>query len=198
MPDGTGGVPGAGGDPGAGGMPSGEGGMGGEPPVVGPINLFGQSDFEAGTLANWKPHSATVTSSTAFARSGTHSLFVTDRTSDWRGVEFDILGFEPGSYTVSVWVATAAGSGPQTLRLSTQIKGTGCNPDVANPNGDVFSWVHNTSNNAEATWVNLTNANFTIAAPAQGCTRSYYAIFVEGAAADVSFYLDDVTIYKNP
>jgi hypothetical protein len=162
--------------------------MGGEG-TGGSVNLFTGSGFETNTTEGWINRGSTVSASTAFPHSGTYSLLVTKGgTDNWRGADFNVLGIaQPGvSYAITVWAALSPDTpAADTLRLSWEVVGTSCA-------GSQYNWLKNTTANAPGAWVKL---EATLSVPAD-CVATLSKVYVEGPEANVSFYIDDVTMYE--
>jgi endo-1,4-beta-xylanase len=138
------------------------------------------SDFEDATAQGWGPRgNVTVAPSTEQAHAGTHSLKTTGRTANWNGPSYDLLGKVAAGtqYTISAWVRMVSGTDTVVATVQKTVDGTqgwdSVTPRVTATDGD---------------WVQLTG---TWTAPADATELTLY---VEGAAADSAYYLDDVLI----
>lgn len=142
-------------------------------------------DFESGDasgfVARGEVEELTVTDETNHTPDGTMSLKVENRSQNWHGPSLDVYNYvDQGElYEVSAWVKMVEGS--DELKLSTQVGA-----------GDTASYNNITSAQVTANeWVNL-KGTYRYSSLGGG----NLSIYVEGASATSSFYLDDVTFTK--
>lgn len=110
---GSGGTPSETGGSGGDGGSSGMGGSGGTVDAGEPVegNLFINGDFESGPTGWAQVGNCLVQTVTTTARSGSSSLFTSNRTQTWEGPGHTLLNITPGqSYRVTVWARSETGS----------------------------------------------------------------------------------------
>jgi endo-1,4-beta-xylanase len=143
--------------------------------------------FEDGTTQNWAGRSdvEVVANSTAQARTGTHSLLTSGRTSSWRGPTLSILDTvaKGTSYTFDVWVRLGANAGTQQARLSVESR-VGGTPTystvVGNTNVNDYGWTE-----LKATYI-------------LGSDVDFLTVYVETASTLSDVYIDDFSISSIP
>ena len=146
--------------------------------------------FESGTTEGWTPRIGPemVAASTAEAHTGSYSLLTTNRTSAFRGPNFDVTNvmFNGSRYKVSLWIKLAPGEAPAQVRVSLQ------------RNAGSITTFHTVIGNTNVTasgWVRLTTT-YSVA-----LANSSLALYVETASSTApfpSFYIDDVQITHVP
>lgn len=155
--------------------------------TTGPVTVL-TSDFEDGTVQGWGTRSEVeaVAASTTLARSGSHSLAVSGRTTAWRGPSLDVLDtLEPGTgYLVEVWARWAPGAGTAQMRLSSERRVNGT-PSYLNIVGD--------TDVTDAGWTRL-RGYFTPEYP----DAEFLSLYVESAGSVADFYVDDLTVSHVP
>lgn len=151
------------------------------------LNLVRNGTFELDT-AGWTPWymNPTLSVTTEQAHSGTKSLKVGNRTGasgySARYLLTDVV--VPGTtYSVSAW-STIGGTAVGTARLAAVVQ---CSNPPAGHNA--YPWIQNNSNVTPGEWVKL-SGSLTI----PNCDVTEVSIYVEGAAAGVDMYLDDVEV----
>jgi endo-1,4-beta-xylanase len=140
-----------------------------------------ESSDASGFVARGGEEVLTVTDETNHTQDGAMSLKVENRSQNWHGPSLDVYNYvDQGElYEISVWVKMVEGS--DELKLSTQVG-----------DGDTASYNNITSSQVTADeWVNLTGT-YRYSSLGNG----NLSIYVEGASATSSFYLDDVTFTK--
>jgi len=144
-------------------------------------NLAVNPGFESGT-SPWTGFGATLTASTTQYHSGTHSGYVTGRTTGtWNGVAQSFLGvMQPGAtYNISAWVRLASGGSQPVMLTIQQIDG----------NGTTYSRVAS----GTATLTGWTQLNGSFALTVSG-TLTGLLLYMEGPATNVNFYADDFDV----
>ncbi len=140
-------------------------------------------DVENGTTSWGGRGDAVIERTLEQAYEGQASLYVSERAASWHGATFSVDYLTPGyEYEVAVWVKLAAGSAPQTIKL------TGKTVDDTDP-ATFLEYLEVAS--AEATADNWTlllgsyipEANF-----------DHFILEAFEGAADVSFYLDNLSV----
>jgi endo-1,4-beta-xylanase len=142
------------------------------------------TDFEDGTAQGWIPRGpVTLTNSTTVANTGTHSLLTTGRTAGFNGPSINLTSALTPSqlYIFKVAVRMQAGQAADTLKMTMQSTIGGSN---------AFATVATSATNAvtDAGWVTLTGT-FTPAS-----TATALLLYVEGASATSSYYIDSFDI----
>jgi len=177
---------GGGGDAGgSAGMPNGGTGGGGA------VNLITNSGFET-NATGWSVFGggATIATSTAEAKSGTHSLLVTGRTQTYQGPQYNLLNVVTSgtSYSLSVWGRLADTNPTGSLIATMRYTCTG-----GTNAGDNFSqWVSATAASASS-WTELKGVK---AFPTCGGGGSLTAawLYIESPTATLSYYIDEVVL----
>ncbi|HTQ05278.1 MAG TPA: carbohydrate binding domain-containing protein [Polyangiaceae bacterium] len=182
---GAGGKAGAGGNGGASGH-AGAGGSGGAS-----ANLITNGDFESDTTTGWSSWGTGTFQVSTVAHSGTYSLLVTNRTGSNLNILQDVSAVVSvgHTYAVSGWVRTSvAATGHFTVEIS-----------CANA-GNSYVWLENPAVNLSNTgWTELTGTiDLTTACTSvANDTLTGVDLYLEGPAASVDVYLDDVTMTQN-
>src|SRR6185436_17095640 len=152
-----------------------------DPPGLPPNTTGLGSAFETGTTEGWTSRTGTevVAASAADAHTGTYSLLTTNRTSAFRGPNFNVTNvmFNGSRYRVSVWAKLAPGSAPGQLRVSLR------------RNAGTITTFHTVVNNTNVTadaWVRLV-ATYDVA-----LANSSLFLYVESSGSLASFSIDDV------
>ena len=153
-----------------------------------PPNTTGlSSTFETGTTEGWTSRTGTevVAATSADAHGGSFSLLTTNRTSAFRGPNFDVTNvlFNGSRYRVSIWAKLAPGESPAQLRVSLQ------------RNAGTITTFHTVVGNTNVTadaWVRLTTT-YDVA-----LANSSLFLYVESASSLASFYIDDVQLTYLP
>ncbi|HET9316555.1 MAG TPA: endo-1,4-beta-xylanase, partial [Vicinamibacteria bacterium] len=158
-----------------------------DPPGLPPNTTGLTSTFESGTTEGWTSRTGTevVTASNADAHTGGFSLLTTNRTSAFRGPNFNVTNvmFNGSRYRVSLWAKLVPGSAPAQLRVSLQRNA-----------GSITTFhtvVGNTNVTADA-WVRLVTT-YDVA-----LANSSLFLYVESASSLASFSIDDVQITYLP
>jgi hypothetical protein len=142
-------------------------------------------DFEDGTTDGWTVWEGSLTSSETTAHSGDFSGFVAERTEAWQGPVRDLIDVlrDGHTYQISSWVKLDNADSAYVKMTVQQADATGTHYTVI----------------SEATayndrWVQL-SGSFTpdITGYLEGLN-----LYVEGPAAEVSFYVDDLEIEWDP
>jgi hypothetical protein len=169
---GTVGVSGAAGDGGTGGT-SGNGGA----------NLITNPDFESGVW-NWSAaFGGELAASAAQAHGGAQSVVVTERTQTFHGAHYDLTSIAElgASYSFGAF-AKLGGAASDTLNLTAFI----------NCEGQSSRYIQiDTAAASDSDWTELTG-ELTLPASFQ-CSLNQVLVYVEGAAAGVDIYVDDVS-----
>lgn len=151
------------------------------------VNLVRNGTFEVDT-SGWTPWymNPTLSVTSEMAHSGAQSLKISDRAADGgynaRYLLTDVV--VPGTtYSVSAW-STIGGTAVGTARLAAVVQ-------CANPPAghNAYPWIQSNSNVTPGQWVQLSG---TLAIP--DCDLTEVSIYLEGAAAGVDMYLDDVEV----
>ena len=140
-----------------------------------------ESSDASGFVSRGGEEVLTVTDETNHTQDGAMSLKVENRSRNWHGPSLDVYNYvDQGElYEISAWVKMVEGS--DELKLSTQVG-----------DGDTASYNNITSAQVTANeWVNL-KGTYRYSSLGGG----NLSIYVEGASATSSFYLDDVTFTK--
>ena len=142
-----------------------------------------QDNFEDGTTQGWIPRGTgtTLSLSTNQANTGTQSLLTTGRTQSFGGPSVDLTSLlTPGQlYVFTIFVRMAEGQANDSLKMTMQstINGSASFATVAGP-----------STVTNGAWVKMVGA-FT---PATNATD--LLLYIEGASATSSYYVDDFTV----
>jgi hypothetical protein len=161
-----------------------------------PVNILVNPGFESG-VSPWTTFSnggqaATLTTTTAFAHSGSQSGMVSARTASFEGVVQDIRAsaIQGQLYTVSAWAlvqatpeagADAGSMDPVDITVTSTCQGA---------DGGVVGYI--TAGSAQAngsTWVEV-SGQFTVPV----CTLTTLLIYVAGPPPGVNLFVDDVTV----
>lgn len=186
MNGGTGGVIHANGGSDAGGA-SGEGGTdtggsGGTGNTVDPNNLITNPGFEVDTEGWSAAFGGDLSVSTAQAHSGAQSAVVSNRVGDYQGLHIDAteLVQQGATYSVSAFARISAAS--DTLKLTARIDCEGKDYQYAQ--------IDITTEGSNSAWTELSGS---LAMPSEfECFLENVLIYVEGPAAGVDLYVDDV------
>lgn len=149
--------------------------------TVGPLNLVANSGFEVDN-AGWYSwaNGVTLTASADKSHSGEQSLLISG--GDAIGPAAIQLDAIPGgTYDVSMWAST--GSGSTDVRVTRSLE---CLP----ADGGRWMWVVGDTEITDSAWTELAGT-FTIP---EDCDSPTFQIYLEGNAADVDVYLDDVSV----
>lgn len=151
-------------------------------PPADPLNLIVNGDFEENT-SGWYGWSGSVLStSSAFARSGTQSLL---RAGGGTAATDVTAQVEPGkSYASSFWVLIH-GAATASVNITRALN---CGGNTG------YSWVGNNGSIPAETWVQL-SGNVDIPAD---CDLVQLQLYAEGPPAEVDLYLDTVTFVELP
>ena len=149
-------------------------------------------DFEDGTISGFDVRgteaerergTGVLTVSTDVARSGTHSLLITERQLAWNGIAFDLLPYiEPNvSYRFTFWVHAKTPDASEFI-LSTQIG-----------QGPGASYLNLQSRNVNVTngWVEMTESH---TYTERDIDTGHITVYIENNNADAEFYVDDFTV----
>ncbi|HKO94962.1 MAG TPA: endo-1,4-beta-xylanase, partial [Polyangiaceae bacterium] len=144
-------------------------------------NIIANAGFETGT-GGWFPFGAvTISATTARAHSGLQSAFVTNRTATFNGIATSLLGLATPGRTYGVrgfaQVGNIASAG---VRFTLQAQCSGA--------GQTFTTAASATA-TNGTWVELTGA---LTVP--NCTLTTANLYLEGPAAGIDLYLDDVSV----
>lgn len=148
-------------------------------------NLVSNPDFEINT-AGWTTWgTATIAISNAQAHSGTYSGIIANRTDTWQSAVYSLLGAVEGGeqYDVSFW-ARLANATSDVGRLTVQ----------STCDGESATYTQLSSATlGDGSWTHLVGV---LTVPT--CTLTALNVYVEGPAADVAFYIDDVSVILRP
>lgn len=150
-------------------------------------NLVTDGSFEAG-IAGWQSWSgATLTASSAQARTGAQSLLATDRTNTNQFAVYNLTSrVTPGTtYSVNAWTLIGGGV-TDTVRLAAKVE---CTSATAPAGHNTYPWLHNNADVVPGVWTPLSGQ---LVIP--DCDIVDVAIFFEGTAAGTDVYLDDVSV----
>ena len=149
-------------------------------PAYGDANLLKNPGFEDGT-DGWDARGGKIEAVTTPVHSGSKAVKAFERTDGWQGVKQSLIGkVQSGkTYKLSGWVRLD-NSNSDTIILSVEMEDD--NP-VQYPNIEKL-----TCNNTE--WTEL-SGEFT---PSPSGTLKTLDIYFEGPAADVNFFVDDVSV----
>lgn len=184
--DGLGGASGTGGASGqSSGGTAGTGVIG--QPDAGPVNLFANGSFDDGPSL-WAPVGNCVTQLvTDSPRSDGNCLLTNNRTMDWEGPGYTLLGVVDAgiTYEVKVWARAEAADAQYTLKLTYKKR---CTEDPA-------EGVYSTLGSRVVTdeWTELTGL---LVAP--DCTLLESVLYVEGAPVGESYCIDDTSLMLLP
>lgn len=149
------------------------------PPVAEPVNLIANGEFETNT-SGWYSWVGALSSSTAQAHSGTHSLLVTGNGTGPAATNLGPLVTAGKTYELSYWVTVGkVPSADVRLTLALGCSGTNTYATVAS-NPAVQAGV----------WTELAGT-FTVPAD---CTVTLFQPYVEGNTANVDLYVDSVFV----
>ena len=155
-----------------------------------PVTIYSPSDvwvdvnvanpsFESGTTS-WSKYGTNVTiaSVTTVANTGAKSVLVSDRQTNWTGVQQNITSpltaSGPGAYYYEAYVRTA--SGTQDMHITINLVYGGQNHYVGGPNIKVGTAFTKVSNSANLTWSGtLTAAYLYVESGVAGQTGNFYA-----------------------
>lgn len=143
--------------------------------------ILANPDFESG-ISNWFSHGSTsVTLETVEVHSGNNSAKAADRTDGWNGIAHGVDGLLTAgeTYTVSAWVKLANVSS-DTVGLTVKL---------TDDDGEHYVGV-NTITATDGEWMQLTG---TYTHTVVGNEVSAY-VYVEGPAAGVEYYIDDISV----
>ena len=141
------------------------------------------TDFEDGTAQGWVPRGTgtTLTSSTAQANTGTRSLLTTGRTQTFGGpsIALSTVLTRGQLYIFTVYVRMSEGQASDSIKMTMQSTIDG---------GSAFNTVSGPATVTNGAWVKMVGA-FT---PATNATA--LLLYLEGASATSSYYIDDFTV----
>jgi hypothetical protein len=185
---------GGGGLSGAGGSTSGAAGVSGAAGHAGAAgngggatNLISNGDFELGVTTGWSAWDASMFQVSPTAHAGNYSMLVTGRSDTNANILTNVTAVVSAghSYTVTGWVrASAATSGHFTVQF-----------DCATTS-DNFVWVENPVNVDNSGWTQITGT-FDYTDRCAGDTVSAVNLYLEGMAAGIDVYVDDVSMTQN-
>jgi carbohydrate binding protein with CBM4/9 domain len=185
---------GGGGTAGGGTAGSGTAGSGTAGGGGGGVNLITNSGFETNTTG-WSVFggSATITSTTAQAHSGTQSLVITGRTQPYQGPQYSVLSLAtPGaSYSLSLWGKLPSSNSTGSLTVTLHYT---CNGGTS-AGENYFTWVATAAASASS-WTQFSGVQ-TFPACAGGGSMSAASLYVESPSATLSYYVDDV-VFTTP
>lgn len=185
---GAGGRSGSGGSGGAGGR-GGNGGSGGAGGGDSTVNLVTNPGFE-GSTTGWSVFggSATISSTTDEAHSGTRSLMITGRTQPYQGPQYSVLDDSaPGtSYSLSLWGRLPASNPTGSLTVTLHYTCSG----GSSAGEKYLTWVATAAASA-SNWIEL-SATKTFPACAGGGSMTAASFYVESPSATLAYYIDDV------
>ncbi len=142
-------------------------------------NYIPNSSFESGT-DGWTSWGGSLTASAAEAHSGLRSVRLSDRTGNYLGPVIDLKNLvRPGGFDVSAY-ARVSGSASEPAKITAQVICSGEDP------------AYETVAEGTATdsgWLNLAGE---IEVP--DCALDALNLYVEGPAAGVDLYVDDVAV----
>jgi hypothetical protein len=182
MSGGGGSTSGAGGVSGA--AAGGHGGLGGS--GGGSTNLLTNGNFESGDTNGWTGWSTGTLQTSPTAHGGSYSALMTGRAADSAIAQTITSVVSVGhTYTVTGWVrASAATSAHYTVKF-----------DCATAN-DAYTWVENPVNVDSSGWTQITGS-FTFNTQCTGDTINGISLYLEGPAANIDVYMDDVSMTLN-
>ncbi len=148
-----------------------------------PANLVQNSGFESGASGWFGFGGPTVSASNAQAHSGSFSGLVSGRTATWQGPAYSLLGAGAGgTYRANAWVRLRNQSAAQ-VHMTRKTK---C--------GTVESFARvGTANATDSGWAEIAGT-FSVA----DCALSEFVVYFEGPAGGVEFYIDDVSVLRQP
>ena len=181
---GTGGTGGSG-NGGTGGM-AGNGGTGGTG-GTGQSNLITNPDFESGLVSWSAAFGGQLAVSTTQAHGGAQSAVVTERTQTYHGAHYHLTSVAELGATYSFSAFARLGGAPSdTLSLTALI----------NCEGQTSRYIQiDTTTASDSDWSELTG-EFTLPASFE-CALNEVLVYVEGAAAGVDIYVDDVSATRS-
>jgi hypothetical protein len=151
-------------------------------PAFGETNLVVNGGFENGTNG-WADRHCSIEAVSTPTHSGSGSAKVFNRKETWQGIKQSMLGkmTNGNTYKISGWVRLESASS-DTVTLSVEL---------ADEAGTKYINVNSvTANNSE--WAEV-SGEFTLEASGTPTTLD---IYFEGPAPDVTFFVDDVTVYS--
>ncbi len=166
---------------------AGTAGVSAEPDAGPPLNVFANASFDDGPSL-WAPVGNCVTQLvTENPRSASNCLMTSNRTMDWEGPGYALMGrIEPGlTYEARVWARADAAGAEYTLKLTYKKR---CTEDPAE---GVFSTLG--SRVVSDQWTELTGL---LVAPE--CTLLESQLYVEGAPVGESYCIDDTSLLLMP
>lgn len=143
------------------------------------------TNFEDGGTDGWIPRGTgtALTNSTSQANTGTHSLLTTGRTQSFGGPSIDMSGLTRGQlYIFTIYVRMAEGQANDSIRMTMQSTINGSN---------TFNTVASAGTVTNSAWVKMTGAF----SPAASATA--LLLYIEGASATSSYYVDDFTVAQS-
>lgn len=145
-------------------------------------NLLDNGSFEAGTSGWSAVFGGVLSASSLHAHSGSQSARVTERTETYHGVHYDVAGVVQlgATYLVSAF-ALLDGAASDTVRLTARFRCEG--------QADQYRQIDSATGN-DSSWTELSGQ---LAIPsAFECAVTSVLVYVEGPAAGVDLYVDDV------
>ncbi len=149
-------------------------------------NVLINPGFETGDTTGWYNRGDALTEVVgAPVNSGSYSVIVYNRTSNWHGIEQDLVGkiVEGQVYQISgyVMLANAAIADPNVQ----------CTIQQTVDGGTTYNWVDQAVAN-DSNWIHLSG---TFIPNESGGTLTQLSVYFEAADPEVSFYVDDVNVY---
>jgi hypothetical protein len=146
-------------------------------------NLITNSGFEGNSSTGWAPFGAgTVSASNTYADTGTYSGRATGRTATWNGIGVNLLASASAETTYHVEASVRISAASDTVKLTFAFK---CDALAT----EFVSVVTSTANNTG--WSTLSGSD---TLPACAGTVTQLDFYVEGPAAAVDIYVDDVSV----
>ena len=145
-------------------------------------NVLTNPGFESGTTG-WYGSGCNFTTSTTVYRSGSRSGYAYNRTNTWSSIRQSMLGkMQPGkTYFISGWMKLE-GASSSNINL-TVVK--------TDDSGTSYTWVTSTTG-YDNQWTKL-YGSYTVNVTG---TLTALAIYFEGPAAGINYYLDDVNVVE--
>ncbi len=145
--------------------------------------VVASTNFEDGQTDGWIPRGGgtTLSASTNQANTGSYSLLTTGRTQSFGGPSIDLSSSLTGGqlYIFTIYVRMAEGEANDSIKMTMQSAINGSN---------TFNTIAGPSTVTNGAWVKMVGA-FT---PASNATS--LLLYIEGASATSSYYVDDFTV----